>query len=81
MQVQTHFHKIRLQTSLEELIEVKRRDHTAGVAEWLMRGQSAGWRIRNSRSMTSQPVTFGSRGFESYPRRFPNWYEVEMRQN
>ena len=26
-------------------------------------------RVRNSRSKTSQPVTFGSRGFESYPRR------------
>ncbi len=26
-------------------------------------------RVRNSRSTTSQPVTFGSRGFESYPRR------------
>ncbi len=42
----------------------------AGLAEWLMRGQPARpKRVRNSRSKTSQPVTFGSRGFESYTRR------------
>ena len=57
---------------------IPQRNNTRGAGHRLGRGgrvvnaratRQATKRVRNSRSKTSQPVTFGSRGFESYPRR------------
>jgi|GEM_PF-2851630 hypothetical protein len=73
-------------STLKEIIEARSGINSAGVAEWLMRGQLVRQRIGSATrdQVTSQPVTFGSRGFESYPRRLiqkkacPGEYELTI---